>query len=71
MMVYYKVKGSHCAATRMEILEERNDRYVVLIVQDYENCRKTSRDFLTRHLFESCLRTGYLIPVESADLKTA
>ncbi len=70
-MVHYKVKGDHAASTYMEILEETADGYTVSIVQEFENCRKTTRDFLSRDLFETCLRTGYLTKIESADLMTA
>lgn len=70
-MVHYKVKGGHSASTYMEIIEETAGGYTVSIVQEFENCRKTTRDFLSKELFETCLRTGYLTRMESADLMTA
>lgn len=70
-MVHYKVKGNHSAATTMEIIEEKSEGFVVSIVQEFENCRKATRDYISRELFDSCLRTGYLTKVESADLMTA
>jgi len=68
-MVHYKVKGS--GSTIMEIIEEKAEGFIVSIIQDFENCQKITEDFMTRDLFDSCLRTGYLIKVENADLLTA
>jgi len=70
-MVHYKVKGDHSAPTYLEIIEETADGYTVSLVQEFENCRKVNRDFLSKELFETCLRTGYLTRMESADLMTA
>lgn len=68
-MVHYKVKGS--GSTIMEIIEEQAEGFIVSIIQNFENCQKTTRDFITKELFDSCLRTGYLTKVENADLLTA
>jgi hypothetical protein len=70
-MVHYKVKGGHSASTYLEIIEETAEGYTVSIVQEFENCRKVTQEFMGRDLFESCLRTGYLTRIESADLMTA
>lgn len=41
-------------------MEEINEGYIVKIIRDRDGFEDISTDFLSRDLFESCLRTGYL-----------
>ena len=54
----------------MTILKELNDGYVIRIVRDMDGYEEVKTDFLSKELFESCIRTGYLteieVPVEMA-----
>ena len=70
-MIRYKLKGNNSAETYMEIIEEKSNGFVIAIIKEFENCKKSNRDFISRELFASCLRTGSLIKVGEADLMTA
>ena len=69
-----KKHGSlNCLANKydyMTILKELNDGYVIKIVRDMDGYEEVKTDFLSKELFESCIRTGYLteieVPVEMA-----
>ena len=64
-MVQYRIKGSGTAPSYLEILQERTGGFDVLITKEYENCLKQTSEFLSRTLFETCIRTGYLTAVET------
>lgn len=63
-MIQYKVKSSEGVQSFLEITKERNDGYDVLITCVYEDYKKEMREFINSHLFDICVRTGYLTPVE-------
>ena len=45
------------------ILKETDDGYVIKIVRDLDGYEDTKTDFLSKELFESCIRTGYLTEI--------
>lgn len=64
-MIQYKVKSSEGIQSFLEITKEKNDGFDVRITCVYEDYKKEMREFINRQLFETCLRTGYLTPVEN------
>ncbi len=71
-MVQYRIKSSDEIKNYLSILGERDGGYDVMIINENDNYRKEVRDFLSRELFETCLRTGYLIKLgENRNLKSA
>lgn len=64
-MVQYRIKGSGDVSSYVEVLEEKSSGFDVMITREYENCLKQTSEFMSRDLFESCLRTGYLIPLKT------
>jgi hypothetical protein len=44
----------------MTIIKEMEDGFVVKIVRDRDGYEEETTDFLSKSLFESCLRTGYI-----------
>ena len=48
----------------MTILKETDDGYVIKIVRDMDGYEDVTTDFLSKELFESCIRTGYLTEIE-------
>jgi hypothetical protein len=48
----------------MTIVKEMEDGMIVRIVRDKDGYEEASTDFISRDLFESCIRTGYLSKVE-------
>lgn len=58
-MDFYRLKSSN-PTDYMTILREMEDGFVVKIVRDRDGYEDETTDFLSKSLFESCLRTGYI-----------
>lgn len=58
-MDFYRLKSSN-HTDYMTILREMEDGFVVKIVRDRDGYEEETTDFLSKSLFESCLRTGYI-----------
>ena len=58
-MDFYRLKSSN-PTDYMTILREMEDGFVVKIVRDRDGYEEEITDFLSKSLFESCLRTGYI-----------
>lgn len=67
----YIVKSSGKTADYMTIEREMEDGYVVNIVRDMDGYEDVKTDFISKSLFESCLRTGYITKVEETKKKAA
>jgi len=67
----YIVRGTANQKKYLTILNERRDGYEVEITCEGENYTSSSKDFLTRDLFETCLRTGYIYSSNSSYRKGA
>ncbi len=71
-MVQYRIKSSEEINNYLNILGERNGGFDVMIINERDDYRREVRDFLSKELFETCLRTGYLIKLdENQKLMTA
>ena len=55
----------------MTIVREMEDGYVVKIVRDLDGYQDIKTDYISRELFESCLRTGYLTEIKEKIAITA
>jgi hypothetical protein len=57
----YKVKGIAGVETYLEVMREETEGYRILI-RTYadDHSIKESEEFISFHLFDACLRTGYL-----------
>ncbi len=65
-MIQYKIKSSEGVNSFMEILKEQHDGYEVIITCIYEDYKKEMKEFLNKQLFDTCLRTGYLTPIDNS-----
>lgn len=63
-MDFYKIKSTN-PADYMTIVREMEDGFIVKIVRDRDGYEEVVTDFLSKTLFESCLRTGYIEKVTS------
>ena len=63
-MDFYKIKSTN-PADYMTIVREMEDSFNVKIVRDRDGYEEVITDFLSKTLFESCLRTGYIEKVTS------
>jgi hypothetical protein len=52
----------------MTLLEEVDEGYIVRIVRDKDGYEEVITDFISKMLFDSCVRTGYITKVEDAKL---
>lgn len=62
-METYSLKGHGNSHDSIRIMKELEEGFVVKIIRDKDGFEDISTDFLSRDLFESCLRTGYLTKV--------
>lgn len=51
----------------MTIVRELDDGYVVRIVRDKDGYNDITTDYISKTLFESCIRTGYITKVQTAE----
>lgn len=51
----------------MTIIAEKEDGYVIRIVRDQDGYEDVKTDWLSKELFESCLRTGYLTEMDPVE----
>lgn len=58
----YRVRGMAGWDTEIQIVREYPQGYDILISTTTETSVRESAEFIARDLFETCLRTGYLIP---------
>ncbi|MBN2049035.1 MAG: hypothetical protein JW760_01215 [Spirochaetales bacterium] len=65
-MIRYAVKGNSTVKTWLEITAEKEDGFDVRITSEYEDYSKTLDEYMSRELFDTCLRTGYLIKTDMA-----
>ena len=63
-MDFYKIKSTN-PADYMTIVREMEDGFIVKIVRDRDGYEEVITDVLSKTLFESCLRTGYIEKVTS------
>ena len=63
-MDFYKIKSTN-PADYMTIVREMEDGFIVKIVRDRDGYEEVITDFLSKTVFESCLRTGYIEKVTS------
>ncbi len=68
-MFQYKVKSNPGAETFMNILSETEDLLYIHFVTFKEGYEVEKKETMPRKLFDSCLRTGYLMPLEEAQQK--
>ena len=70
-MKSYTLKSIGKNTDYMTIVREMEDGYVVKIVRDLDGYRDIKTDYISRELFESCLRTGYLTEIKEKIAITA
>jgi len=50
----------------VDILKEMENEYLVRFTRNRNGNIKTTEETITRHLFNICVQTGYLNPIESS-----
>ena len=62
-MKHYTLKSIGSSSDYMTVIREMEDGFVVKIVRDMDGYEDVKTDYISRELFESCIRTGYLSEV--------
>ena len=60
----FRVKSVSGVETHMRILDDTDGGYRILITTQSDGRERTSEEFISRSLVESCMRTGYLTEVK-------
>lgn len=56
----YTVSDRGSVRKYLEIVREHEDGFEVEITQIGDNFKKSSKDFISRSLFDACIRTDYI-----------
>jgi hypothetical protein len=59
-MKTFAIKSTDLSPSILELVTEIENGYVVRIVRRREDWEDVSEEFMTRELFDTCVRTGYL-----------
>ena len=65
-MKSYSLKSLGNKNDYMTVLKETKEGYVIRIVRDMDGYDDVKTDFLSKELFECCIRTGYLTEIEES-----
>lgn len=69
-MKNFTLKSVGDASDYMTVIREMDDGYVVRIVRDRDGYDDVKTDYISKELFDSCIRTGYLTEI-SEPMKAA
>jgi len=59
----YTLKSIGNSSDYMTVVREMEDGYVVRIVRDRDGYEEVKTDYIGKELFETCIRTGYLVEI--------
>ena len=62
-MKSYTLKSIGKKTDYMTILREMDGGFVVRIVRDMDGFKDVKTDYISKELFDSCIRTGYLTEI--------
>lgn len=62
-MKSYTLKSIGKKTDYMTIVREMDGGFVVQIVRDMDGFQDVKTDYISRELFDSCIRTGYLTEI--------
>ncbi len=64
----YTLKSLGNSTDYMTIVREMDDGYIVRIVRDKDGYNDITTDYISKTLFDSCVRTGYLTKINTEEL---
>lgn len=56
----FSIKSAVGASSLLELVDEVEDGFIVRIVRHRDDWDDVSEEFMTRELFDTCVRTGYI-----------
>ncbi len=66
-MKNYYIKSKAGSADYLSIINESEEGFMVRIFRDLDGYEKIIDEYMTRALFETCVRTGYLCQMEEKE----
>ncbi|OJF76188.1 MAG: hypothetical protein BKP49_08560 [Treponema sp. CETP13] len=70
-MESYALKSNNNSNDFMTVLKTLDDGFVVRIVRDRDGYEEVVTDFISKDLFDSCIRTGYIKKIEHNNISVA
>jgi hypothetical protein len=67
----YCIKCRPNRAEYLDIINETDDGYRIRLTRLNDGDEKIREDFIDRHLFDICVKTGYLYELANAELAAA
>jgi hypothetical protein len=67
----YCIKSRPNRAEYLDILNETDNGYKIRLTRLSDGDEKVREDFIDRHLFDICIKTGYLYELANAELAAA
>jgi hypothetical protein len=67
-MKRYCIKTQPGKVAYLDILDETDEGYKIRIIRTFDGDERIQEDFIERHLFETCLDTGYIAKLADAEL---
>ncbi len=67
----YILKSIGRSKDYVTILREMDDGFVVRIVRDKDGYTDVTTEYMSKALFESCVRTGYIKKIEEPEARMA
>ena len=65
-MKNYYIRSNPGSADYLSVLGETDEGFMVRIYRDLDGYEKIIDEIMTKVLFESCIRTGYLVEMEES-----
>ncbi len=59
-MKQFAIRGTSQAPSVLELINEIENGYFVRIVHSHEDWEDVREEFMTKELFDTCVRTGYI-----------
>jgi hypothetical protein len=66
-MKRYWIKNNPGKSEYVDILSETDDGYKIRLTRIVDGDEKVREDFINRHLFDICVKTGYLSELATAE----
>lgn len=59
-MKTFMIRSEQTGSSILELVDELENGFLVRIVRKRDDWEEESQEFITRDLFETCIRTGYI-----------
>jgi hypothetical protein len=70
-MKRYCIKCEPGRAEYLDIVNENSEGYIIRVTRIKDGYEKVIEELLSRHLFDICLKTGYIFKAERASASVA